>query len=388
MLRAIALLVCLVLAAPSAAQSTRVAAIAELQAEKARHLAVEGPPPAERIVRRVLGSPLLNGSGRAYPWFGSVFGGSGMAIGAGYIRRLEKAAAVNVLAGLSINGSTLLEAGIAAPLLLDGRLRLDATARRTDARRVSFYGVGAGSTRSRERYRYRPLEFGGSATIKPARWLAVTGGVSALDIESHADQQRGSGPLAAPGLGEDLRYRVSRAGVAFDSRNAPGYSTRGSYLRAAWEDHHESGGRPYSFRTQEYEATQLLPLVGEQFVLAGRGLVTLAHTGAGHELPVMLAPFLGGGSTLRGFTTRRFIDRNRLLLTGEYRWRPSRYLDMALFLDAGQVAADRREFRASALETSWGLGARFHGPGFTALRVEIARSREGAALIFAGTQVF
>ncbi len=102
----------------------------------------------------------------------------------------------------------------------------------------------------------------------------------------------------------------------------------------------------------------------------------------------MLAPYLGSGSTLRGYSNRRFTDRNRMLLTGEYRWRPSRYLDMALFLDAGQVAANRSDFDLDEFDVAWGLGARFHGPHFTALRLEVARGREGIRIIFAGSQPF
>jgi hypothetical protein len=57
-------------------------------------------------------------------------------------------------------------------------------------------------------------------------------------------------------------------------------------------------------------------------------------------------------------------------------------------MDAGQVAADRRDFRAGDFETAWGIGARFHGANFTALRIEAARGREGLRLIFAGSQAF
>ena len=117
-------------------------------------------------------------------------------------------------------------------------------------------------------------------------------------------------------------------------------------------------------------------------------MMTLTSTDAGNEVPIVLAPFLGSGSTLRGFSNRRFSDRNRVLLSGEYRWRPSRYLDMALFLDAGQVAPNRNDFDVSSFETAWGLGARFHGPNFNALRIEVARSREGVRLVFAGSQAF
>ena len=133
---------------------------------------------------------------------------------------------------------------------------------------------------------------------------------------------------------------------------------------------------------------QQVPLVREQFVLAARGLVTLTTADPNHVVPVMMAPYLGSGSALRGFANRRFTDRNRVLLSGEYRWRPSRYLDMALFLDAGQVAPDRHAFDIDEFDTAWGIGARFHGPNFNALRVEVARGREGIRLIFAGSQPF
>ena len=49
---------------------------------------------------------------------------------------------------------------------------------------------------------------------------------------------------------------------------------------------------------------------------------------------------------------------------------------MALFLDAGQVAANRRDFELAEFDIAWGIGARFHGPHFNALRLEVgARPR-------------
>ncbi len=61
---------------------------------------------------------------------------------------------------------------------------------------------------------------------------------------------------------------------------------------------------------------------------------------------------------------------------------------MALFLDAGQVAAERQDLTAANFETAWGLGARFHGPHFNAFRIEVARGREGLRIIFGGSQAF
>lgn len=370
------------------AQTTRVETIAEQQADKAKALGVEGPSQAERVIRRVLLSPLLSGGDGLYPWFGSVYSGTGMALGAGYLKRLENAAFVNLQTGVSINGSLMARATVAAPELIHDMVQIDATAQWMDAHGVSFYGSGPDSQlETRVRYDYKPLEIGANATAKPARYLWISGGYSFLDINTTIDVPRFR-PDEMPGIDRSLTFQVARATLAFDTRPSLGYSTRGTLLRATIERNHESGGRLFSFQANEFEAVQLVPLVREQFVLAGRALVTMATPDEGHEVPVVLAPFLGSGNTLRGFANRRFSDRNRVLLTGEYRWRPSRYLDMALFLDAGQVAPNRRDFSLSEFETAWGIGARFHGPNFNALRIEVARGREGLRLIFGGSQAF
>ena len=376
-----------VCAGPAAAQSTRAETIAEQQAEKAKQLGVEGPSRGEQIIRRVLLSPLLTGGG-LYPWFGSVFSGTGMALGAGYLKPLENNARINIQTGFSLNNSMMVRGEATAPELWRGMLRVDGSAQWLDARGVSFYGSGQDSSRlARERYDYKPLELSATATLRPIRYVSLSGGYSFLDIDTTRDVPRFT-PQEMPGIDRNLTYHVTRATVALDWRTSPGYSTRGGYYRATFERNHEQDALPYSFNAREFELVQLVPLLREQFVFAARGLMTLTTPDRGHQVPVMLAPFLGSGSTLRGFVNRRFSDRNRVLLTGEYRWRPSRYLDMALFMDAGQVAANRDDFDLAAFETSWGLGARFHGPNFNALRIEVARGREGTRLVFSGGQAF
>lgn len=376
------------LATNAAAQSTRVETIAEKQAEKAKQLGVEGPSEAERIIRRVLLSPLLSGGGGIYPWFGSIYGGSGMGLGVGFLKRLEKNAYVNVQSGISVNNSMLMRGTVAAPELWRGMLQLDATAQWLDVRGVSFYGLGQDSAQdARDRFDYQPMELGANLTLKPMRLVSLAAGYTALEFDTHRDTPRFSA-ADAPGLDRELTYDVVRGTLIFDWRPAAGYSTRGGFYRAAFERNAEAAGQPFSFNSQEYEVVQQVPLVREQFVLAGRALMTLTQPDRGHDVPVIMAPFLGSGSALRGFANRRFTDRNRVLLTGEYRWRPSRYIDMALFLDAGQVAHDRHQFDLDSFDVAWGLGARFHGPAFNALRLEVARGREGIRLIVSGSQPF
>jgi hypothetical protein len=381
-------LLVVLLAADAAAQGTRVAAIAEEQAEKAKQLGVEGPSEGERIIRRVLLSPLLTGGDGVYPWFGSVYGGAGMGLGVGFLKRLEKGAYLNLQSGISLNNSMLMRGTIAAPELWRGMLQVDATAQWLDVRGVSFYGFGQDSAQAtRQRFDYTPLELGGNVTLKPMRLVSLTGSYTRLKFETERDTLLFT-EAEAPGLDQELKYHVARGSVMFDWRPAAGYSTRGGFYRASFERNVESEDRPYSFNAQEFELVQQVPLVREQFVLAGRALMTFTQPDAGDDVPVIMSPFLGSGSALRGYSNRRFTDRNRLLLTGEYRWRPSRYLDMAIFLDAGQVARDRGQFDAGNFDVAWGLGARFHGQTFNALRVEIARGREGIRLIVSGSQPF
>ena len=382
---------------PAAAQSTRVEAVAEAQAEKAKALGVEGPSDAERVIRRVLLSPLLGGGEGIYPWFGSVYDGTGMAVGAGFFKSLEKAAFVNLQAGISVNNSMMLRAAVAAPELWRGMLQVDATTQWVDARRLSFYGFGQDSSKAnRTRYDYSPFEVSGNATLKPAPGLFLTAGYGFFNLDTAPSAEATSGhapeddppPLEMPGLDADIRNHVLRGTVVYDWRASPGYSTRGGFYRFSFGRSIAADNQPYSYTAQDYEVVQLVPLVREQFVLAVRAMMSVTTPDQGDEVPFMLLPYIGSGRTLRGFSNRRFTDRSRLLFTAEYRWRPSRYLDMAIFVDSGQVAADRRNFRLSDFDTAWGIGARFHGPTFNAFRVEVARGREGVRFIFSGSQPF
>jgi outer membrane translocation and assembly module TamA len=59
-----------------------------------------------------------------------------------------------------------------------------------------------------------------------------------------------------------------------------------------------------------------------------------------------------------------------------------------VFFDAGKVTARRQDLDFDGLKTDYGFGARFHGPFSTALRIDVARSREGTRLVFATSPAF
>jgi outer membrane translocation and assembly module TamA len=158
---------------------------------------------------------------------------------------------------------------------------------------------------------------------------------------------------------------------------------------AAFTRYDARGGAPYDFSRLDLVATQHVPLYRENWVLAFRGLFSATSTSDGQDVPYFLLPMLGESSDeFRGYPTFRFRDRHRLLLTGEYRWMPSHYLDLALFVDAGNVAPEVGDLDLGSLKTAWGLSARLHTPVDTLLHASVGRGREGWRLIVGFGQVF
>jgi hypothetical protein len=382
-------LLCLVFVASASAQTTRVDAIAQDQAKKAKALKPEGATKAEQVTTRIMSSIGRTPEG-FYPWFGNIFPGSWLAAGVGYGRSLTRGSRITFVGGASIKSDKLLSADFAPRDLIGGRLKTSMGVQWIDAPGVSFYGLGPDSTKVRSSYGYKPTTVHADASFKVVPFFSVDGGYRYL--HSKTDGGEGVTPrftaAQLPGLNQTLNYDVSTIGARIDTRPNPAYSTHGVLVRGNWHSYKERDGKPFSFDGSEYEAGVLVPILREQFGLMFRALATIDTPQAGSRVPVMFAPIIGSGSTVRGFPDRRFQDNARMLMTGEYRWRPSRYLDMALFLDAGQVAPTWDAIERKRFETGWGLGARFHGPTFMALRLEIAHTREGVGFVFAASQAF
>ena len=109
---------------------------------------------------------------------------------------------------------------------------------------------------------------------------------------------------------------------------------------------------------------------------------------SGQEIPFFMLPSVGGGSSLRGFSSWRFRDNNSLLMQAEWRIMVNRFLDAAFFYDAGKVTARTKDLDFDHLRDDYGFGLRFHSPFATPLRVELAKSNEGLSIVFASSAAF
>ena len=386
------LILCLV-AAPALAQETRAEVIAEQQAAKAQELEPYEPNVFERFIvsreRR-----LRETRSHFFPYFASVYGGGGLTLGAGFRHYYNEQAAWEIRGLYSIKNYKLIEAATQVTDLADGTVKLEVVAGWRDATQVGFYGLGMNSAADdRANYRFHEAYGRGIATLQPVRWFAATAGLTFENYQLMSGQgsdpsiETAYTPVTAPGLGSSPSFFHSEFGAAVDTRPAPGYARTGGEYRITLHDYVDVGSL-HDFQRLDAEVVQHVPILRETWVfsLRARAETTL---GDDEAVPYFLLPSLGSGSTLRGYATGRFRDRHALLTQAEWRWIPNRMaFDMAIFFDAGKVAATRSGLGFDNLAHNWGVGARFHTPAATPLRVEIAKGSDGWNLVFSGNAAF
>jgi outer membrane translocation and assembly module TamA len=172
-----------------------------------------------------------------------------------------------------------------------------------------------------------------------------------------------------------------------DTRPSPGYARRGGLYALTYDGYYDVDGINTFDRVQA-EVVQHVPILRENWVVSLHGVART--TIDDHDtVPYFLLPSLGSGSTLRAYQSWRFRDRHSLLLSGEWRWMPSRmFLDLAFFYDAGKVASRREDLNFTGLKHDAGVGVRFHGPIATPLRIDVAHGSEGMNIVFSGAATF
>jgi hypothetical protein len=369
------------------AQGTRAEAIQQEQAAKQKQLEPPRPHGVERFIERLEDWGLISGAPRGvYPWFGSVYSGGGFAAGAGVRAPFGDDGAFNVFGGYSINTFARLQGDLALPTFASNRARLTLTGQYIDAPDVRFFGIGNASSRDDQtRFGYTPKTARARIDIDGGKYFTLGGGVGYMDIATSSGKTLPSieerfSAFNTPGLGTSgFQYINSTIDATFDWRRPLGYSGRGGLYRVSFDDFRERENDAFSFRAFEAEGVQMLPILRANWVIVLRGLATVTDAAEGSAVPYFMLPALGGGTTLRGYPDFRFRDRNRLLMNAELRWTPARFMDMAIFYDAGKVAAERGDLDFDDLKDSYGIGMRIIGLNGYALRIEVARSREHAA---------
>jgi hypothetical protein len=383
---------------PAAAQepeaTTREAAIEQAQAEKGKTLHAYVPGKAEALLDRAE-DILTNGVPSWHPFLNNAYSGGGFTLGVGYAHHVSPYNMLDVRGSYTIKGYKRVEAEFTAPRLFHRRGALSLLGGWREATQVGFYGLGRDSSLdARTNYDFRQPYASAALTLFPTRrlWL-MRGGVEL----SQWAQRSGQGPVPSvetayspvnlPGLGSKTTYLHSEGTLGFDWRTSSGYARRGGFYEVTLHDYTDRDSR-FGFQQVNYEAIQHFPILREAWVISLRGLAQTALTKSDQQIPFFMLPSVGGGSTLRGFSSWRFRDQNSLVVQAEWRIMVNRFVDTAVFYDAGKVASRRADLDFTGLKSDYGFGLRFHGPLSTPVRVEVARSREGLAIIFASSAIF
>jgi hypothetical protein len=383
--------VCALGAVPAAAQETRADAASQERAAKAQTSTVVQEPGAfQRSFTWVDKKMASAGPGKDgfYPELGGMIPGAGLiSAGPGYRHHLfGDAAVLHVSAAMSPRRYSMMQSRIEWPALLSNHLSIGAGAKYQSFTQINYFGVGPDSdVAAQTDYQLKSLDITGSATVHPADWLSIGGRVGyirSLDISAglsslHPPTQDLFDEATAPGLTVQPRYEHADIFVEADTRDVPGYPTRGGTYRVGLSAFHDLDASGQSFRRVDADATHYIPLFHRNWNIALRGRVALSQTGAGNQVPFYMLPTLGGTNSLRGYSDYRFRDRNAALLSAEYRWPVFRMMDAALFVDAGRVAATAGGLLHERLDRDYGFGIRLHNETRTFASIDVANGRDG-----------
>jgi hypothetical protein len=374
--------------------TTREALIEQEQEAKAAALKPAEPGKAEQYVDR-LSSSFLAGMA-LHPFFESSYTGGGFTLGAGYMKYVSAYNTLDVRGSFTPSGYTRLEAEFIAHDLFARRGVLSVLGGWRDATQVGFFGFGMTSTLEKQaNYSFQRPYIGANLEVFPTRRLfLVRGGIELTQWK----QNPGEGdvpsvdqvytPATLPGLGARPVYWHTQGTVGIDSR-APsrGYARRGGFYGVTVHDFADTDNA-YGFNQVDYEAIQHIPILRESWVISLHAMAQTTYDKSGQTLPFFMMPSIGGGADLRAYASWRLRDQNSLYMQAEWRVMVNRFLDMALFYDAGKVAARRADLDLSGLKSDVGLGFRLHGQAATPLRIEFTHGSEGFALVLGASQVF
>ena len=404
---AFALLWALSAALPASAQESRLDRLAQQRAEKATSLRPYEATTVERVLGGMKNFPGLSTNPHGlYPLLGGLIDGAGwLKVGVGHRRNFgDMGQHVTTGAWVSNRLYWQIAAEVQIPDAVLGRLAIGVDGSYLHARDVSFYGLGNESSPGvgiESNRNDDPAAFGMdnttvgvSGTVRTIPHLAV-GGRAAYDHVTTGpatllDPSRNPGVRIedAPGFGRTIGYLHSEVFVDLDWRESPGFTRSGGRSRLGVHHYDQVNGSESSFTRIDAEVAHHFPFLHGSRVVSVRALASMTSVEAGQEIPHFLLPSIGGRDSLRSLPSFRFRDRHRLLFNAEYRWRASELVDMALFGDAGKVAAVHRDLGLRDLHASVGIGGRLHGPTFTAIRVALAYGTDGPRLLVAFGPVF
>lgn len=318
--------------------------------------------------------------------------GSGwISAGPGYRRWvMNDKAYYDASAALSWHLYTMGQTRFEAPDLTKYHIQLGVQTMYQDQTQINFFGIGPNSPNVQTQYRLKSTDVVSYASIQPWTNWTLSGEVGYLfdpTLSTPTGTFRPDVPTTqeafpdAPGvLINQPNYVHAQAALTADTRDYRGHPTRGGVYRVQAESYNDQDTGLFTFRQYQAEALQLVRVTGPNWLLAFHGWAVTSDVKGNQQVPFYLMPSLGGATSLRSFDNYRFHDLNALMVNVESRWAVYRHMDIAAFVDAGNVAPTFSSLNIA--HTSVGAGLRFHAEHTNFARLDVAHGSEGWQVFF------
>jgi hypothetical protein len=319
--------------------------------------------------------------------------GSGwISAGPGYRRWvLNDKAFYDASAAVSWHFYQMVQTRFEAPDLTKQHIQLGVQAMYQDQTQINFFGIGPDSPNVQTQYRLKSTDTVAYASITPWTYWTLSGEAGYLFDPRVSTPSGTFGPDApatldvfpdVPGvtLVDQPNFVHAQAAFTGDTRDYRGHPTRGGVYRIAVESFHDQDTGLFTFRQYQAEALQFVRVTGPNWVLAFHGWAVNSDVKTNHQVPFYFMPSIGGVTSLRSFDNYRFHDLNSLLVNAESRWAVYRHMDVALFVDAGNVAPTFLDLNIA--HTSVGAGLRFNANHTNFARLDVAHGSEGWQVFF------
>ena len=312
-----------------------------------------------------------------YVDFGKMIPGAGwLSAGPGYRQWFGKdTVLLDGSAAYSWNGYKSAQARAVLPKFAKSRLALGTQVRWVDFGAIDYFGVGPDTLESNlTTFGIQATHVVAHATLRPARWFDIDAEIGLLSPSLEDGSLGSAGPAA-----EQPTFVPSQVSMTIDTRNFREHPTSGVLLRGAAAHYEDRDTGAFTHRRYEGEGAAFLPMFGERAVLALHGMVVTTPQEDG-TVPFYLLPSLGGANSLRSFADYRFHDRSMAMANAELRLAMMTHVDLAFFVDAGNVATRIQDLDLD--KKSFGGGLRFHTRRQTFARIDMANGAEGWRFLF------
>jgi hypothetical protein len=345
----------------------------------------------ERVVQR------LNPPQGFYPVLGGFVRGGGFGMGAGYRRRpFSNRLLVDVNGAWTFKDYTNVQAGLSVPRLAGRPIELMGGVRRYDFPQEDFFGLGPATSRvDRVSFTLRGTDTFGQLMARKAGWLVSRArvGVHRYGIGRGEDPRFPSvedsfSEATTPAATRAPTLTYAEAAVGVDTRDQPGNTRGGGLYNVSIGMFRDGSEDAFDFNRIDVKLLHVIPIFDKKRGIALHAAASRIDPVKGSRVPFFLMPTVGGADSLRGFREFRFRDAAAVVLNAEYRWEAFSGLDLALFVDAGDVGPTWRSLAGRQLKSSWGMGFRFNTNKHVFMRIDVAGGREGPRIWTAAGPVF